>query len=116
MHDDTTPLDRARIDALHDIDPTLVRDLAALFASETRTHLQALRSSLSNRDFETLSFTAHTVKGAAANLGAPRLASLCHQLDLAARVRATDEVETLVTRVETEYRVVEAALAEETGP
>ncbi len=115
MDHGTPPLDRARIDALHDIDPTLVRDLAELFADETRTHLEALRAALTDDDVDGISFTAHTVKGAAANLGATELARRCHELDLAAQAGLVEQLPGLVAGVEAEYRVVEAALAEETG-
>ncbi|HXE72394.1 MAG TPA: PAS domain S-box protein [Candidatus Nitrosotenuis sp.] len=82
------PLDPARLEVLAGMESpthgTLLAQLAELFVHQTGDWLDALGRALSTEDLEGLRLHAHSLNGAAANLGAWRLTFLAQSLlDLA---------------------------------
>ena len=70
---------------LFENDRELLDEVLMLFRSTTRRLYQELLSSLAAGDFETLVRSAHSLKGAAANVAAERIRVVSQALELAAR-------------------------------
>ncbi len=65
----------------------LVVELSEIFLSDTEQRLVLIAESLSRGDFQTLLRSAHTIKGAAGSFGAPEMAELAHQMEIAAKMK-----------------------------
>jgi len=82
-------LDPARIDHLRELqdddDPAFVRDMIDLFLKETGRRLEEMRVAAVAGDVAALAALAHTVKGAAASLGARALQARCTLIETRAR-------------------------------
>jgi PAS domain S-box-containing protein len=115
--DDDTPdvgtLDEARIATLRDLDGgdgTLLATLVDEYDRDTRIQIDRLHAAVAEGDPHTVERSAHTVKGASANIGAMRLADLCRELESLGRVGALGEAPAILDRVETEFDKVRHAL------
>ncbi|GAB2510586.1 response regulator [Lysobacter humi (ex Lee et al. 2017)] len=84
-------------------DPALLAQIFGAFRSDTAQRLGLLRTAAAHADADLLRRTAHTLKGAAANVGAARLAATAGELDTIARSGRLDGVDALVRRLEGDY-------------
>jgi CheY-like chemotaxis protein/HPt (histidine-containing phosphotransfer) domain-containing protein len=85
--------------------PGLVNKLIGLFIRETTASLVSLKKALTDQDTFTIKIEAHTLKGAAGNIGARHLAGLCGELE---RGGGENAEALLITQLECEFeRVVE---------
>ncbi|HEX3557342.1 MAG TPA: two-component regulator propeller domain-containing protein [Thermoanaerobaculia bacterium] len=82
------------------------------FLGEAPRRLSRLREALAAGDGEALAFTAHSLKGSSAQLGALRLAALSHALELAGRQGSLDGAAGMVDEIEREIERVAPALKE----
>lgn len=82
-----------------DMDPELYRELLALFIDNSQKELAELRESLSRQDFTRVSRLAHSVKGAAVNLGLNGIAEQAESLENAASTGDYTKIESLVRQV-----------------
>ncbi|HWR88967.1 MAG TPA: Hpt domain-containing protein, partial [Dissulfurispiraceae bacterium] len=57
--------------------------------------------------------TAHALKSSSANVGAMRLSALFKEMEAAGRLKSLTETAHLLGRIESEYKVVRAALERE---
>jgi len=78
----------------------LVSEVINLFLEHSPEQLQKLSEAISERNFKQLQMTAHRLKGTALNVGAKRIAELCHLLEDAAqtqviRLDAWEELQTV---------------------
>jgi len=88
----------------------LLGQLTTVFLADADTRIVALREALAREDGPTLIHLAHTLCGAAANLGAAELARLCAHLATDGAVGGLDDGEALVESVEDELGRVRRAL------
>ncbi len=88
----------------------LLGQLTTVFLADSDTRIMALRQALAREDGPTLIHVAHTLCGAAANLGAAELARLCAHLATDGAVGGIDDGEALVDSVEDELGRVRRAL------
>ncbi|HSZ37846.1 MAG TPA: Hpt domain-containing protein [Acidimicrobiales bacterium] len=119
MSTTTDPLDRAQIDLLLSLDDG-AGDALAEIVGEYRTVCwqgrDDLRRGLREGDHTAVAGTAHSLKGASANLGANDLAQVCAELEMHARqieLVGSDEfadTDTLMERFEAEFTRVQVAL------
>jgi HPt (histidine-containing phosphotransfer) domain-containing protein len=119
MSTTTDPLDRAQIDLLLSLDDGAGEALAEI-VEEYRTMSWAgrddLRRELRDADHTALARTAHSLKGASANLGANDLAQVCAELEMHSRqveLVGSDEfadAHALMERFEAEFTRVQVAL------
>lgn len=119
MSTTTDPLDREQIELLLSLDDG-AGDALAEIIGEYRTACwqgrEDLRRQLREGDPTALASTAHSLKGASANVGAPDLAQVCAELEMHARqveLVGHDEFadpEVLLERFETEFTRVQVAL------
>jgi HPt (histidine-containing phosphotransfer) domain-containing protein len=85
------------------------------FVRSSADQLRAIRHAVACQDAELLRETAHELTGVSANLGANQMATLCGELELAARVKDLGPAEDVLTRLEPEISRVQAALQEYAG-
>ena len=119
MSTTTDPLDRAQIDLLLSLDDGAEEALAEIVGEYRTVSWQGrddLRRELRDGDHTALAHTAHSLKGASANLGANDLASVCAELEMHARqveLVGSDEfadADALMERFEAEFTRVQVAL------
>jgi HPt (histidine-containing phosphotransfer) domain-containing protein len=119
MSTTTDPLDRSQIELLLSLDDGAGAALAEI-VEEYRTMSwqgrEDLRRELREGDHTALAHTAHSLKGASANLGAQDLARVCAELEMHARqveLVGSDEFadpDALMERFEVEFTRVHVAL------
>jgi HPt (histidine-containing phosphotransfer) domain-containing protein len=119
MSTTTDPLDRSQIELLLSLDDGAGAALAEI-VEEYRTMSwqgrEDLRRQLREGDHTALAHTAHSLKGASANLGAQDLARVCAELEMHARqveLVGSDEFadpDALMERFEVEFTRVHVAL------
>ncbi len=107
-------LDPSYLDRLHQLQEitgrSVVGEIVDSFLGEVPRRLSRLREALATGDGEALAFTAHSLKGSSAQLGALRLASLSHALELAGREGSLEEAAGIVDEIEREIERVTPAL------
>ncbi len=107
------PLDRSQIEFLLSLDDGQGDALAEIVAEyltlgdEGYAELLRLRGERDRNAFER---TAHTLKGASANVGATGLADVCASLELCAREAQLDDAGELLEQFEAQFERVRAAL------
>ena len=95
--------------------------LIRLFQAKGIERMAIMERCLANNDWAALAETAHSLRGASASMGFPRVASLCKDLELGARKRATAgagststdgaELGDVFASIRHYYREADAALA-----
>ena len=81
------PLDAMRIEMIRSLDTkgdSLLGQLVDVFTQEAAKTMDDLRSADAQRDRRALHLCAHRLRGSAANMGAPSLASACADLEVMA--------------------------------
>ncbi len=93
--------------------------LIRLFQTKAVERMDLMRDQLAGADWLKLAETAHSLRGASASMGFPRVASLCKDLELSARAITSSgeepdlaRLEEVFAEVELRYREADAALAE----
>jgi signal transduction histidine kinase/CheY-like chemotaxis protein/HPt (histidine-containing phosphotransfer) domain-containing protein len=95
--------------------PDVFRDLLELFRADAPPLLSAMREAVAGGDAARLKEAAHSLKGAAANLGARRMSMLCAQLETMGRNGSVEAAAGLLTEVDQQFQWVCEALEAETG-
>jgi two-component system sensor histidine kinase/response regulator len=88
--------------------PNLVNKLIGLFIEDITERLESLKKALTEEDVSTIRQQAHTIKGAAGNIGARRMAELCKELKQKSDENA--EAEVLISQLECEFKRVTEVL------
>jgi HPt (histidine-containing phosphotransfer) domain-containing protein len=78
-------LDMTRILEVFADDMTTCRELLELFITDATRQASTVGVSVHAHDYDEVARTAHTLKGAAANVGAMRLAAKARELEVAAK-------------------------------
>ena len=89
----------------------IVRRLAASFPPQARLHLAEMRKAVQDHDPRNLERASHTLKGGAANVGAPDLARSCAEMENRARAGEASGCGELLERIAAECARVERDLA-----
>jgi len=100
----------AMLRELDDGDGELMGTIAREYEHDSKHQLATMLQALADTDTETFARSAHTLKGASANLGAGRLAELCARLEELGRTGTNDGAASLVAAATTELEQVHAAL------
>jgi HPt (histidine-containing phosphotransfer) domain-containing protein len=107
------PLDPAQIEFLLSLDDGQGEVLAEIvneyFSASDELRAEILRL-LGEGDCDSLERSAHTLKGASANVGATALADACAELEMRAREARLDDAAGLVERIDAESERVRVAL------
>ena len=94
----------------------LLDELFQLFFKEMTSRLADLHAAVRRNDSHSVAFTAHTIKGSAAELGARRLEVTCSDLvsmGVAGRLEGAGQ---MVREVEVEYELARSALLGQSSP
>jgi CheY-like chemotaxis protein len=87
-----------------------VTDLVDLFLTESANLMSTIRSAVRNSNADELRRAAHTLRSNAATFGAETLATISGELELMGEQHAVTDTSDLVSRLETAYEQVRAAL------
>jgi HPt (histidine-containing phosphotransfer) domain-containing protein len=93
-------VDRDVLSALHEVMEDNYPELLDTFLTDSETRLRELQKTA---DAEVLAYVAHSFKGSSSNMGATRLAELCHELELHARDKSPSEIIKLVADIHDEF-------------
>jgi signal transduction histidine kinase/ligand-binding sensor domain-containing protein/HPt (histidine-containing phosphotransfer) domain-containing protein/ActR/RegA family two-component response regulator len=108
------PFDPAYLDRLRQLEQAtgkaIVGEVVSNFLRDAPQRVATIREALANGDGETLRFTAHSLKGSGAQLGAGRLATLCQELEAQAKSGAFAAAEGKVAELEAELARLEPIL------
>lgn len=107
-------LDTQRLDLIRELDPDgsaglLVRMIAA-FADQAPRQVCGILDAASDGDLESVASLAHTLKSAAANLGAETLRRRVQSIERAAREKQHDELARQLFGLESELRTILSVL------
>lgn len=91
----------------------LIGKFVALFRKGMDGNLTKLLAATENRDREGIRVGAHTIKGAAGNIGAPRLQDIARRIEEAARAESLAEAVDLLPRLNGEYDAFVRLIEEE---
>ena len=92
-------------------DMDLLREVAAEFLTDAPERLAALSAHAQAGDAQAVRYEAHTLKGAAANMGGLTLANLAEQVENAARADDLDRAKALLPEMAASYTALANALA-----
>ncbi len=84
-----------------DMDETEFSELVTLFVDTTRTDLEKVRQGVSCGDPRQASAAAHSIKGAAGNLGFTQMADLAQKMESAANSGSLEGFDAYITDLET---------------
>ena len=87
-----------------------VKAVAELFLEDCPGLLGEIHTAQSTRDQQTLEWSAHRLKGAAANLSASRVSDVAQRLEDIGRGGGFAEADVTCAELETELRLLECAL------
>lgn len=99
-------LDAAALAALQDVMEDEYPVLLDTFLADSDERLRHLVAARKSADAQALRLAAHSFKGSCSNMGALLLASLCKQLEEAARREQLDDVPELIEQIEREFAIV----------
>lgn len=91
-------------------DEDLLRELVDIFLSQSRIQVEELKAALAMGDAESIWNQAHSLKGAAAGLGAEALSHRAAQLEKAGKEGNLTAVPALLQAVEAELRRFQQAV------
>ena len=107
------PVAIARLRALAEAtEPSLLEQIFTSFLNDGAERLDKLRNALDGNDPELLRKTAHTLKGASANIGAHHLADIAEQLELLGKASSMSGAAVLIEQLECEFERVKSEIAE----
>jgi len=105
--DSVAPLDVVAFERLRVLErdaPGVLREIVALYLSDTPKRVQSLRTAAETRDMEAMGSLAHGLKGSSGYIGAREMELLCAEIERLSRAGridlAIDKAETLVAALE----------------
>ena len=117
---DTTPptdiFNPNRLNEWLDGDQELINDLLNSFMADTFTWRAKLAQALQEGNAAEAERLAHSIKGAAANLGANRLSRAAYRLERVIQEEGVSAVESAMNRLVTELETLQAHLADRLAP
>lgn len=96
-----------------DGEPDLLVEFVELFISDVPPQLTALREAVERGDAGAIERVAHTLKGSCGNMGAPRMATLCAELQDVGSSGDLARAPGLLWQLEAEFGRVRPALEAE---
>ena len=93
-----------------DRESALFNDLIALFISELPRRLGAIRTAIARADAKGMAAAAHALRGSSMLVGAPAVAEMCLEIELAASSATTAQAQAVLPLLEDEAARVRQAL------
>jgi HPt (histidine-containing phosphotransfer) domain-containing protein len=107
------PIDPRALANLRDVldgDPDLLNELIDLFLNDAPALMSTLHEAVERQDAESLTQTAHSLKGSASNLGARGMAAVCANLERRGRAGSLVGAASACRTLRKEFEVVRDAL------
>ncbi len=82
------------------------------FFQNSPKYMQAMEVALNKKDFDSLSFNAHTLKGTTGFMGAMKLSRLCLEVEQRAKKKEQDGLESILHEIRREYDKVKDYLSQ----
>ena len=101
--DDSGVFDRAALLRRLEGDTALLDEVLQMFLDDSASMLEKLRRAAAERDLKALLFSAHALKGSAANICASRIHAAAAKLEMMAREDRLVDVEAQVSAIEAEF-------------
>ena len=92
--------------------PDLLGKVVGVYFDKTPEVISSMREGLANADYDLISASAHSLKSSSAYLGADVLSRTCREVESAIAEKRHDELESMVSAIESDYVLVATALAE----
>ena len=92
-------------------DAETVREVIAVFQSDTEKRIRRIRSAVAAADAPQVRAEAHAVKGSAGQVGAMHVSSLCRQIEAAAIKQDLATAGGLLPELEAAFQTVRAAMS-----
>lgn len=96
-------LDPDVLSALREVMEDEYPDLLETFLRDSEERLSDLRKA---KDASRFMNAAHSFKGSSSNMGAVRLAKLCHELEQCAKERKMADIEKLLEKIDSEFAII----------
>jgi HPt (histidine-containing phosphotransfer) domain-containing protein len=103
-------IDRARLEEIGMGDNEFTRDIINMMLEDGVERLRLIREAYQEQTWETVGREAHSLKGAALNVGANTLAELCATIDDTVRKLKSTIEEKMLDKVENEFELVKHEL------
>lgn len=91
-------------------DTEFLREVAQIFSDQSAALIDRIRKALASGDLETVSESAHTLKGSVGSLGGTQAAELARTLERMGRQERPEGLAEMATRLEQEIERVRQAL------
>lgn len=98
-----THLNREVLTTLQDVMDDQFPVLISTFLTDSDDRIRLLQRALAAQDKDTVWRQAHSFKGSCNNLGAERLAELCHHMEVRGRAGELDGLEQVLVSVQEEF-------------
>lgn len=105
-----SPVDLNRLTKVSDGDYEIECDLIETFLGEIERRMDALTSAIGNEEIEQVYRNAHSIKGAAGNMGARKMQELAQSIEESGRVGDLHEVPEAMRRLDVEWSRVDRFL------
>jgi signal transduction histidine kinase/CheY-like chemotaxis protein/HPt (histidine-containing phosphotransfer) domain-containing protein len=99
-------IDRAFLEMVCDRDEELITDMLDAFAEHIPETMEELRKALIEEDMASALTNAHSLKGAAASIGAKRLMRTAFEIEVAAEIQSLKTARELLDKLEAELAAV----------
>ena len=93
-------------------DEELAGELLEMFREDVHGRLKAIKQAQESGDMQTIILEAHTIKGAAGNVGANDLSEAALQVEKAAKDADQGTVASLIKQLEESFEIFRRALAD----
>ena len=104
--------DEAGLLMRHNGNKSLVEEITRLFAAKAPGYIAAIRESLLNGDSSSVRHRAHSLKGAAATLGADRVAALASELAELGKINRLENADQAMQQLTKEFECLLTALTD----
>ena len=98
-----------------DEDDELIREVLEIFLEDTPKTLEAIKTGIADQSPEAVAKTAHTLKGASANIAANRLRDQAYELEIKAKSGDLADAGDIFATLETEYAALKNHLNQYLG-
>ena len=104
-------MDFRNIASFLNVDKNEAETLGRLLADTVASDLEKIRRGIRDSDPESISFAAHSIKGASGNLGFEKLSQLAGELETLARDGKFDGLETFILKMQGLWETLESSLS-----
>ncbi|NDY71553.1 Hpt domain-containing protein [Desulfobacter hydrogenophilus] len=104
-------MDFRNIESFIGVDTNEAEELGRLLADTLASDLEKIRCGLRDSDAQSISFVAHSIKGASGNLGFERLSQLAAAMEIRTRGGRLDGLENLILEMQCLLEQLEGSLS-----